>query len=119
MVYISLAPELKELKDFELLDEQEQIAKKEDVSKKIMNKFKMNEKRFIEITKSMHIININSKITKVLDKLFNSQDDPYIKCQYIDGLVIIGSVFLNYHDKNICKGVDLISEKVLDEFLIK
>lgn len=109
---------MKELKEFELLDEQEKIAKKEDVSKKIMNKFKMNEKRFIEITKSMHIININSKITNVLEKLFSAQSDPNIKCQYIDGLILIGSVFLNINDKNIFKGIDLLQNNILDNFLI-
>lgn len=67
---MSIQPELKELKEFEMLDEEERLNKKDVISEKIMNKFKKNEQRFIEITKSMHVILIHSKMTKVLEKLF-------------------------------------------------
>jgi len=95
MVYFSIQPELKELKEFELLDEEEQLATKDQIQHKIMDKFKKNEKRVTEITQCMHILLIHSKITKVLDKLF-VVEDLNIKWMYIDSLIIMGSVFLNH-----------------------
>jgi len=53
-----------------MLSEEDRLDKKEEISQKIMNKFKKNEQRFIEITQSVHIILIHSKITRVLEKLF-------------------------------------------------
>lgn len=102
-----------------MLSEEDRLDKKEEISQKIMNKFKKNEQRFIEITQSVHIILIHSKITRVLEKLFQSENNPEIRQQYIDSLIKIGSIFMNYYDKEMLKGVDLIGQNILDDFMIK
>lgn len=81
--------------DKQNLDNQELDKKKKEIQTKLMEKYKKNEERVIELARNGQIIMIQSKIEQALETMFDLEKDDDQSSKYIDSLFLLGQIFSN------------------------